>query len=195
MFLCLRFQQMPQWQTFFFTCMNRIITERREGEIKENKISRNKNINNLLFADDKVILAASEDKLQISVRKLETVTSKHRLIILKITCSNKIIFPKNYRYYHLPKRWPFLLNHSVSYEAFTVIVPAPSGAETSETSILTSDLSRGPKYVCFILQIGQSKAHSSTCLYKHWRKVKIQFQPTRNLSARRWGVVKAYRQF
>jgi hypothetical protein len=72
---------MPQWQTFFFTRINRIITEQRDGEIKGNKISRNKNINKLLFADDKVILAASEDELQISARKLETVTSKHGLII------------------------------------------------------------------------------------------------------------------
>jgi hypothetical protein len=76
---------MLHWQTFFITCINQIITERREGGIKGNEISRNKNIKKLLFADDQVILAASEDELQISVRKFETVTSKYGLIILKIT--------------------------------------------------------------------------------------------------------------
>jgi hypothetical protein len=71
---------------FFKTCTNQIITEWKEEVIKGNKISRNKNIKKILFADDQVILAASEDGLKISVHKVERVTSKNRIKILKSTC-------------------------------------------------------------------------------------------------------------
>ena len=49
------------------------------------KISRNKDIKTLLFADDQVIVTDSEDALQISIHTLQTVTSKYGL---KISTSN-----------------------------------------------------------------------------------------------------------
>jgi hypothetical protein len=51
------------------------------GDKKGIKISRNKNIKTLLFADNQFILADSEDALQISVHKLLTVTNKRELTI------------------------------------------------------------------------------------------------------------------
>jgi hypothetical protein len=56
--------------------VNHIITEWKEQEIKQIKISRNKDITTLLFAHNQVTVADSEDALQISTHKLETFTSK-----------------------------------------------------------------------------------------------------------------------
>ena len=50
--------------------------EWKEEDIKGIKMSRNKDIKTLSFADDQVIVADSEDALQISIHKLETSTSK-----------------------------------------------------------------------------------------------------------------------
>jgi len=50
------------------------------------KISRNKDIRTLLFADDQVTVTDSEDALQVSIHTLETVTSKYGL---KISTNNK----------------------------------------------------------------------------------------------------------
>jgi hypothetical protein len=58
-----------------------IITECTEGEIKGIKILRNKDIKTLLLADDQVVVADSKDALQISIHKLETITSKYVLQI------------------------------------------------------------------------------------------------------------------
>ena len=66
--------------TDFNIYKNRIITEWKD-EIKGIKISRNKNIQTLLFVDDQVILVDSEDALQISIYKLDTVTYKYELKI------------------------------------------------------------------------------------------------------------------
>ena len=46
--------------------------------------SRNKDIKSLLLADDHVVVADSEDALQISIQKEKTVTSKYGLKILTI---------------------------------------------------------------------------------------------------------------
>jgi hypothetical protein len=47
------------------------------GEIKGIKISRNKDSKTHLFMDDQVIMADSEDALQIYVHNLEMVTPKY----------------------------------------------------------------------------------------------------------------------
>jgi len=44
--------------------------------VKRIKISRNKGIKTLLFADDQVTVANSEAAVNISVRKLQTINSK-----------------------------------------------------------------------------------------------------------------------
>jgi hypothetical protein len=54
-----------------------IITE--EEEIKGIKIPRTQGIKVPLFVDDLVIVANSEDAVQISIHKLETVTLKYDL--------------------------------------------------------------------------------------------------------------------
>ena len=56
-----------------------VITEWKEEEIKGIKISRSKGIKTLWFADDQIIVADSEDALQIFIHKLLTVTNKHGL--------------------------------------------------------------------------------------------------------------------
>jgi hypothetical protein len=56
-----------------------MIRECKEEEIKGIKISSYKDNTTLLFMDDQVIVADSEDALQISIHKLETVTSKYGL--------------------------------------------------------------------------------------------------------------------
>ena len=61
--------------------INQIITERKEEEMRVIKISRNKDIKTLLFADDHVLVTDSEDDLRISIHTLETVTSKYGLKI------------------------------------------------------------------------------------------------------------------
>jgi hypothetical protein len=55
------------------------------GEIKGIKTSRNKDSETHLFMNDRVIMADSEGALQISVHKLEFVTSKYGR---KISTSN-----------------------------------------------------------------------------------------------------------
>jgi len=47
------------------------------------KTSRNEDIRILLFADDQVVMANSEDTLHISIHKLERVTSQNGLKISK----------------------------------------------------------------------------------------------------------------
>jgi hypothetical protein len=65
-------------QTLF---INQIITEWKEDEIKGAKISRNDDIKTRLFASDQVVLADSKNAPQISIRKLETVTTRYGLKI------------------------------------------------------------------------------------------------------------------
>ena len=71
---------MPHF-TDFNIYMNQIITEWKEEEIKGIKIARNKDIKTPLLADDQVTVADSEDALQISIHKLETVIFKYELKI------------------------------------------------------------------------------------------------------------------
>jgi len=52
-----------------------------QGEIKGINISRNKDSETHLFMDDQVTMADLEDAQQISVHKLEMVTSKYGLKI------------------------------------------------------------------------------------------------------------------
>jgi hypothetical protein len=61
-------------------CINRIVTELK-AEITGIKISKNKIIKTLLFTDDQLRVAESEDSLLISSHKLETVTYKYGLKI------------------------------------------------------------------------------------------------------------------
>ena len=61
--------------------INQIITAWKDEEIKRLKISRNKNTKTLLFVDNQVIAVDSEDALQISIYKLQTITSKYGLKI------------------------------------------------------------------------------------------------------------------
>jgi hypothetical protein len=53
------------------------------------KISRNEDIKILLFADDQVKIANSEDTLHISIHKLERVTSQYGLQISKSKTKKK----------------------------------------------------------------------------------------------------------
>jgi hypothetical protein len=64
-------------------CIQQIITDWKEKEIKGIKISRHKDSEICLFMDDQVIMADSVDALQISVHKLEMVTCKYGLKISK----------------------------------------------------------------------------------------------------------------
>jgi len=67
----------PISPTLFNTYVNQIITEWKDEEIKGIKIQLKKDVNALLFVGDQLIVADSEDALQISLHKLETVTSKY----------------------------------------------------------------------------------------------------------------------
>jgi hypothetical protein len=63
--------------------------------MKGTKCSRNEDIKTLLFAVDQVIVADSEDAPQISVRVLESVTSKYGLKILKSKTKTKTLKGRN----------------------------------------------------------------------------------------------------
>jgi hypothetical protein len=63
--------------TDFNIYINQVITE--EEEVKGIKFSRTQDIKLPLFVDDLVIVANSEDAVQISIHKLETVTFKYGL--------------------------------------------------------------------------------------------------------------------
>jgi hypothetical protein len=69
-------QVCPFSQTPRNMCINQISTKCRE-EIKGIKISRNNDITKLMFADDRVTVADSEDAQQISIHKLENITHTH----------------------------------------------------------------------------------------------------------------------
>jgi len=60
--------------------INQIITEWKE-EMKGINVSRKKVVKKPPFADGKVIVADSENALQVSIRSLETVTSTYGLKI------------------------------------------------------------------------------------------------------------------
>jgi hypothetical protein len=64
--------------TLFNTYISQIITEWKEEKIKGITIPRNKDITTLLFVDKQVIVADSEDALQISTHKLETIIPPNR---------------------------------------------------------------------------------------------------------------------
>jgi hypothetical protein len=61
--------------------INEIISEWDNNNIKGLKILSNTEIKTLLFADDQVIMAESENLLQKSAHKLEKITSKYGLTI------------------------------------------------------------------------------------------------------------------
>ena len=64
---------------YIYIYINQIIIEWKEEEIKGIKISRNKDIKTLWFADDQFIMAGSEDALLISAHELLTVTNEQGL--------------------------------------------------------------------------------------------------------------------
>ena len=66
---------------YIYIYIYHIIAEWKEEEAKGIKISRNKNIKTLLFADDQVTVVDSEDVLQISIQNLQTFTSEYGLKI------------------------------------------------------------------------------------------------------------------
>lgn len=72
---------MPLSLSLISIYINQIITEWKEEEMKGIKISRKKVLKKPPFADGKVIVADSENALQVSIRSLETVTSKYGLKI------------------------------------------------------------------------------------------------------------------
>jgi hypothetical protein len=74
-------QGCPMSPTLFNIYVNEIISEWDNNDIKGLKISGNTEIKTLLFADDQVIMAESENLLQKSVHKLEKTTSKYGLTI------------------------------------------------------------------------------------------------------------------
>ena len=53
-------------------------------------MSRNADIKTILFLDSQVIVADSEDAVQISVHNMETVTSKHGLQISTSQTKKKV---------------------------------------------------------------------------------------------------------
>jgi hypothetical protein len=61
--------------------INQIITEWKDEETEKLKISRNKNTKTLSFVDNQVTTVDSEDSIQISIQKLETITSKYGIKI------------------------------------------------------------------------------------------------------------------
>jgi len=62
-----------------FKYINHVITEWKGKGVKGIKTSSNKDIKTLLFVDDRVAVADSEDAVQISVHKRQTFTSKYGL--------------------------------------------------------------------------------------------------------------------
>jgi hypothetical protein len=85
------------------------------GEIKGIKISRNKDSEIHLFMDDQVIMADSEDALQISVHKLEMVTSKYGLKIL--TSKIKTVAFKGMD----PMRSKILVNNNIIEQTLSIM--------------------------------------------------------------------------
>jgi hypothetical protein len=61
----------------------RVIRGWKEKEIKEIRILRNKDIKTLIVPGDQAKVTGSENTLQISVHKLETITSKYESQISK----------------------------------------------------------------------------------------------------------------
>lgn len=74
-------QGCPLSPTLFNIYINEIISEWKLEDIKGIKILRNKNIQTILYADDQVVIADSEDTLQKSVYKLQLITEKYGLKI------------------------------------------------------------------------------------------------------------------
>ena len=94
-------QVCPFSQTPFNMCINQITTKCRE-EIKGIKISRNNDITKLMFADDRVTVADSEDAQQISIHKLENITYTDTRLYYQLTaqfytCYIRSQFPQDGR--------------------------------------------------------------------------------------------------
>jgi hypothetical protein len=74
-------QDCPLSPTLFNIDICEIISEWNTDDTKGLKIPRNKEIKTLLFADDQVLMADSENLLQKLTHKLEAITSQYGLTI------------------------------------------------------------------------------------------------------------------
>jgi hypothetical protein len=94
------------------------------------KISRSKDIKTLLFADDQVTVADSEDALQISIHKLQTFSSKYGLNISTSKTKTMTYIARD------PVRSKTVINDNILEHTDTFSYPSGSASSQNEKGIL-----------------------------------------------------------
>ena len=75
---------MPRFPSFSYTvymCLDKTITKWQNQDIARIKLSKNQQLSTLLFADDQVIIADTEDNLQKAAHKLNQTITEYDLTI------------------------------------------------------------------------------------------------------------------
>ena len=74
-------QGCPLSSKLFNVYLNEIITKWQKQDLTGIKLSKNQQLSTLLFADDQVILADTEDNLQKAAHELNQILTEHGLTI------------------------------------------------------------------------------------------------------------------
>jgi transcription initiation factor TFIIIB Brf1 subunit/transcription initiation factor TFIIB len=81
------FKLSPEWvtgplsPTLFNICLDEIITKWQNQDITGIKLSKNQQMSTLLFADNQVIIADTEDNIKKAAHKLNQIITKYGLTI------------------------------------------------------------------------------------------------------------------
>ena len=74
-------QGCPLSPTLFNVCLDEIITKWQKRDITGIKLSKNQQLSTVLFADDQVIIADTEDNLQKAAHKLNQIITEYGLTV------------------------------------------------------------------------------------------------------------------
>ena len=72
---------MPSFTTLFNIYLDEIITKWQNQDITGIELSKNQQLSTLLFADDQVIMADTDDNLQKATRKLNQIITEYGLTV------------------------------------------------------------------------------------------------------------------
>ena len=111
----------PEFVLFLIPYLYEIITKRQKQDITGIKLSKNQQLSTLLFADDQVIIADTEDNLQKAAHKLNQIITEYDLTISVVITLQLYPSSSNMR-----RVWLLSLSHPLSPSPSPHIPLSPS---------------------------------------------------------------------